>query len=247
MSRTLGDLALEAGAIILSVLAALAVDEWREGRANAALVARATASIVDEVRANRAEIRRAVAYHDSLVGAMAERRHVQVVLTIPRAQAMDAMGDARRLRDLVTGALARAGIVIGSPLTVIRMDESTFDITGGHLRGAARLGPEGLAILVNKGISLRSAFVRNVAWETALATQAPQHMDYPVVAAMSELFQLQREYATQVHETVGLIYAGSLDPWSLSDLASLEHSLARQYDVLARLIPAVDSAAAPRH
>lgn len=53
----LPELLLEAASVLLAVLLALAVDEWRESRSREALADRARASILEEVRANSAELR----------------------------------------------------------------------------------------------------------------------------------------------------------------------------------------------
>ncbi|MCP4660296.1 MAG: hypothetical protein GY856_33260 [bacterium] len=50
------ELALEAASVVFAVLVALAVDEWRDNRANAQLATRARASIIEEIRANRADL-----------------------------------------------------------------------------------------------------------------------------------------------------------------------------------------------
>lgn len=241
-ARSIGSLALEAVAIVFSVLVALAVDEWREARQNRALVERSASSIAAEVRANRAAVRKALAYHDSLAQAMVDGRHQQMITLIPAARLGNATRDARTMRAMVMDALAGAGVVFNSPGTLLRTNDSTYQLLVDKFRGTARLRPQGVAIFVEKGVTLAPAFVRNVAWETARATQAPLHMDYPLVDAMSALDQLQQNYLADLRSTVGQIYAGEFTVYSLYDLAGEERALMRQYDRIARLLPAVDSA-----
>lgn len=52
----LPELMLEALSVVLAVLAALAVDEWRETRSQHEMAERATAAVVAELRSNREEI-----------------------------------------------------------------------------------------------------------------------------------------------------------------------------------------------
>lgn len=151
-----GRLAAEGAAIVFSVLVALAVDEWRESRAHAALAARARAEIVAEAAINRTELTRAIAWHDSL---------------------------------------AR----IYTP---------------------------------NMDVALHTPFIRGVAWETAQATQAVLYMDYGFVSRASEIYQLQREFATTRQETVALIYGGHFPLGALQDLLFYERELVRRYDAL---------------
>ena len=57
LREKLPELLLEAGSVVFAVLLALGVDEWRERRDQEALAERARASILEEVRANREELR----------------------------------------------------------------------------------------------------------------------------------------------------------------------------------------------
>jgi len=52
----LPELSLEVVSIVLAVLAALAVDEWRQARANAGLADTARASVLEEIRSNYGEL-----------------------------------------------------------------------------------------------------------------------------------------------------------------------------------------------
>ncbi|HYO12522.1 MAG TPA: hypothetical protein VE685_04925 [Thermoanaerobaculia bacterium] len=57
LREKLPELLLEAGSVVFAVLLALGVDEWRERRNQEALAERARASILEEIRANREELR----------------------------------------------------------------------------------------------------------------------------------------------------------------------------------------------
>lgn len=67
----LPELAVEAFSVMLAVLVALAVDAWREDRANQQLAALARTSILDEARGNLEEIRSTRADHVTLLEALA--------------------------------------------------------------------------------------------------------------------------------------------------------------------------------
>lgn len=56
LKAKLPELLLEAASVMFAVLLALAVDEWREERANAELAERAFTLVVQEVRNNREEL-----------------------------------------------------------------------------------------------------------------------------------------------------------------------------------------------
>ena len=57
LRRKLPEVLIEAGSIVLAILLAFAVDEWRERRAQLALAERARRTIVSELQANRSELR----------------------------------------------------------------------------------------------------------------------------------------------------------------------------------------------
>lgn len=61
------ELAVEVISIVLAVLAALAVDEWRQARANAALAETARTSVLEELRSNQAALLESVVEHRDLL------------------------------------------------------------------------------------------------------------------------------------------------------------------------------------
>ncbi|MEN8185397.1 MAG: hypothetical protein ABFS46_23010, partial [Myxococcota bacterium] len=71
LKSRLPELLLEAFSVMLAVLVALAVDQWREGRANQELAASARASILDEARGNLEELRSTHADHVAMLEALA--------------------------------------------------------------------------------------------------------------------------------------------------------------------------------
>lgn len=60
--------------IVLSVLLALAADEWRESRRHRREAATAQREIVEELRTNRNAVREALRYHSTLVDTLAAHR-----------------------------------------------------------------------------------------------------------------------------------------------------------------------------
>jgi hypothetical protein len=68
----LPELLLEAASVMFAVLVALAVDEWRDDRANMELAARARESILAEVETNRAELLDGRADNEAMLGTLEE-------------------------------------------------------------------------------------------------------------------------------------------------------------------------------
>ena len=72
LREKLPELLVEAASVVLAVLLALAVDEWRETRSQKALAARARASILEEIRANESELRRTQADNRAMLQRIEE-------------------------------------------------------------------------------------------------------------------------------------------------------------------------------
>ncbi|MBC7894788.1 MAG: hypothetical protein H7066_05210 [Cytophagaceae bacterium] len=233
-------------AIIFSVLVALGVDEWRDARQDARRVERAKADIGAEVQFNRPQVARAVAYHDSLIKSLKEGRNMYQVGMIPRDLLPADLSNGRVLLAAIHRALEARGNVLGEGGTLRRIDDSTFAMRVGGERGRARIRREGLALFAEDGIALRTAFIRNVSWETAQATQAVQHMDYALVSEVSLLYQLQRNYLDAVRTTMDALFGGNFETGALYDLLSFERSLLVRYDKLEPLLGAGFAAAAQR-
>ena len=67
------DLAVETFAVLLGVSVALLVSDWQADRDGRARAATARASLVEEVRANRAAVAEAFAYHSALLDSLGPR------------------------------------------------------------------------------------------------------------------------------------------------------------------------------
>jgi hypothetical protein len=70
MKKSIPELALESGMIVLSVLLALAASSWADTRREHALVDQARSSFAREIRANRTRIATALPYHQALTEAV---------------------------------------------------------------------------------------------------------------------------------------------------------------------------------
>ena len=175
-------LTIEAVLIVLSVLLALALNQWRQNRQDRALAQQALQTLRLEIQANQAEVEQKLAYHKEIYDRVSEH-------------------------------------------------------------------PE------QSGISLRTAFLRNTAWETVQATGAATHLDYEVAAAASAIHGMQQKYEQLVGIATELMYATNLNPGGrtagesrtaflpiLSDMIDYEQTLGEMYaealGLLARWIEA---------
>jgi type II secretory pathway pseudopilin PulG len=87
LRRRLPELALESAMIVLSVLLAMAASSWADARKQDRLTEQARQSFVQEIRANRARLVRALPYH---------RRLTDAVRLIDSTTGVDSYGEWRR-------------------------------------------------------------------------------------------------------------------------------------------------------
>src|SRR5689334_1760879 len=71
---------LETFFVVLGVLLALALDEWRQGRRDQEVVVLALRNIRNEIQANRPEVQRALDLHRELLGRLKEAPEISVPL-----------------------------------------------------------------------------------------------------------------------------------------------------------------------
>lgn len=138
LRERLPDIGLEVFSVVLAVLLALFVNDWREDRAMSATADRALLAVIEEIRGNRGELAPTVEDH-------------QISLDSLRA--------------------AVAAI------------ESGADVSGGS-------------------VEYDVALLKGTAWETARMTQVVIHMDYEVVAELSEVYELQGLYLRMTDDFV---------------------------------------------
>ena len=143
----LPELALEATSVVFAVLLALAVDEWRDDRAEQRRAQRARAAIEHELHANAVELdaslaanRAAVERLRSTIAAVERGEAVEVGLTYQLAELSSAAWDSARL----TGAVG--GLELDWLIGVSRLYEVQRLYVEGQQQLADRLAGMGEAI-----------------------------------------------------------------------------------------------------
>lgn len=95
-----------------------------------------------------------------------------------------------------------------------------------------------------QGIALKTAFIRDNAWETAQATQAVTYLNYDIVYQVSEVHDLQETYKRITYGVVQTLYMttntgrGQAQLAMLYDLRDLEQLLLQSYEKLLAMIEA---------
>lgn len=246
LRERLPDLAFEVVVIVISVLVALGLNSWRETRAMDRLVDRVEGTIRDEVVQNSEAVRQALEYHEPLLAELrAGRRGERALLVDLAERGIDLEGMANPTA-LFRRLLEEAGFPPLANLMAIPdgSDGRSYRLVSDVGQMFADVRGDTLEVFVEKPLQLRSAFIRNSAWETAQATETPVHLDYELVTVMSEVFQQQSRYRELSADILERLYDGTTSIPAIEDLTNLERSLIESYDAVLEILD--EETAAPR-
>ncbi|MEM8484883.1 MAG: hypothetical protein AAF564_05005 [Bacteroidota bacterium] len=227
-SRSWKSIFIDIGAIIFSVLFALALDDWRVDRDTNEKVENVIATIRHEIAENKAQVQQALAYHEPLVqnlsagthrlgGAGLEERGISVQNEADMAAVLKRMfmGNSRAMFE---------------EIKVLKSSDTAYYARVGARPIRLELTADSLLIFGEGNIQLRPARLLNSAWETAIATQTTIHMDFELVAAMTELVGLHEIHDSTVSRIIEILYTGNGSATSaLQDLRWFEASMLEQY------------------
>lgn len=208
------EILLEIFSVVLAVLLALAVDDWRERRDNAISAQQAREAVLAEIRAN----------HDDLGdNALANGRVLEALSLHLQGEQEAAVEDVAVERATAEnpGDRARDPAGAGESQALQVEDED---------------GEDGMQ--VEYSVSLLSS----AAWSTTQMTLATHHMEFDWVTRISKLYELQALFLARQDELVSYMAILSVDDTDDQQLLSLHHrlrtvvgledSLLRQYVVV---------------
>ena len=231
-------LVIEMVAIVFSVLLALAVNEWRQSLNNQAVAKSATDVIRHEVATNTGELTRSLAYHDSLLSDIRGFRHTQKILTENRPAELDDLANPTKVAMAIRARFRALGLSENTSFGVDVKSESRVDVYfSSGLRGYATFDDADWTLYGPKSIHLKSGFLRNDAWEVALATQAPPHMNFAIVTALSEIHRTQEQHNDTVRLILRSLYEGAFLLAAFEDLVDVERRLLKRYSAVQGILP----------
>jgi hypothetical protein len=144
----IGRAAFEASLIVLGLVGALIVEEWRETRERAERVRSAIASIRSELEADRKELARAIADHDEIIAALEEsmRTGVPYENAVMRSRAFssvawEAARDAAITNDIDHATLMALGRAYGALAELIRAREVFLNFVYTNIATDVRRNP----------------------------------------------------------------------------------------------------------
>jgi hypothetical protein len=233
---------LETIVIVFSVLLALFLNEWRQSVARAETVNTVIETVRREAESNRAEVERALAHHRELVTQLRSGGIVMARFHMAEA-GLDTTSEVRFT--LSVNRLARAqASATGSPtppaFRARRVEDGRWQLTSPELTAYMTIRGDSAILQGPGGITLRSPFLVDAAWETLQITQAAVHIDPEIVSALAAARQYQRHVERTVTQIVPMLYgaSGSADMVSaLADLTGFEAGLLQAYDRLLALLP----------
>lgn len=151
-----------------------------------------------------------------------------VITGVLLALALDEWRQGRRDQELVTQALRNIRTEMEENRTTVREAVSYHR----DLIDRLQKDPESVG-----AVPFRPAIIRNNAWEAAQSSQAAAKMDFGVIAAISEMEELQDHYQKLVAGVMPQIYGPATGRLSiLMDLHSFERMLLKVYDETERAL-----------
>lgn len=222
-------LVIDVGAIIFSVLLALAVDDWRENRDIKDRVGRVQEIILQEVQANRASVAKALAYHEPLIEELVNGTHL--ILARSLAGQNVELNTEEQVKTVMSRMLASSPDMAFIDVNAKKIGEGNFYLQMGTRVVRLDISADSIKVYGDGNIQLRPAQISNSAWETAIATNTSIHMDYELVTAMTELTKMHEIHNTTVNKIIDILYGETGEIKSaLQDLGWHEALLIEKYD-----------------
>ncbi len=226
---------IEVPTIVLSVIIALAINQWNSGREREQLAANVLMTIREELTSNTAQVQKAYEYHRPLVKNLMSGEHR--MFSIPRKSLNMTKIDAQSLDNSLSELLMRFGEVVVGPLGVKKIYDSLFTFHFKQQLLTIRVTDDSLSVYGKGNISLHSALVRNNAWRIAQAAQIAPYLDFSLIALMSEVDQLHIEYEKTTGRIVEMLYQGGNDVTpAMQDMLYYETVLLKKYSELDSLL-----------
>lgn len=254
-SRSMKRLLLEMVVIVLSVLLALVVNEWRQGVARSATVASVLNIVRSEIEANQAQLEPALQHHRDLRRQLESGGIVRarIDLTRTRLDTTSAAGFARTVSAFIREEIAVTDSSAPTNFSAERLPDGRWRIFSPQA-GPGWVTIEGdTAIVRSAGFVLQDPVLLGSAWEAVQATQSAVHIDAAIVAALAQAREFQREAESVAGDIMSMMYSGALlqaieagNTGAFADLVYYETKLLETYKRLLRLLPpAGDADASP--
>jgi hypothetical protein len=183
LRHKLPEILLEAGSVVFAILLAFAVDQWREERGHREMAARARATIISELRANRNELSGTFERNTAVIGHMQEqmaqlrkKKTASVDTTMHLAQlsaaAFQAAQSTQAIQFVDFDWLVGVGRVYELQKTYALVQDAALDevsISGGAISGGAQ--PLAIMERINSRISAAQQLAKSLlqAYDEAIA------------------------------------------------------------------------------
>ena len=228
-ARSWKSIVIDVGAIIFSVLFALALDDWRQRRITNEKVENVVATIRHEVKENKAAVQKALEYHGPLANELANGTHLVLALDL-KERRLD-LSSPLAIQKAIRSMGGNNGKMLFEEISVKQASSGDFHAKIGDDTVRIVVRADSAFIYGSGNIQLRPARLLNSAWQTAVATQSTVHMDFELVAAMTELVQMHEVHNNTVNRIIDILYGnvGSVTS-AMQDLRWFEEMLIEQYD-----------------
>ncbi len=226
---------IEVPTIVLSVIIALAINEWNTQREREQLAENVVKTIREELVFNTDQVRRAYEYHLPLVKDLMSGNHR--MFSIPMKQEHIASLSPAVIEKKLASMLEESNESIDEPIVVKKVHDDLFRFQFRGMVLTIRVVNDTVKVFGAGNISLHSALVRNNAWKIAQAAQIAPYLDFKLIALMSEVDQLHQEYEKTTGRIVEMLYhGGSTVTPAMQDMVYFESALLKKYAELDSLL-----------
>lgn len=218
---------LEFLSIVFAVTLALVLDEWRQGVKDDKLQESVLNSIRAEVKANLAEIDKALPYHETLLNNLQSGSHV--IVTLPLSAINMNINNDKLLAGFLGEALMVSQQTLYERILIRRAADQRFLLLDDKVWRLETSG-DSLKIYGADNIQLRSPEIANNGWQLAQATQVMIKLPFEMIELLSQLHSRQTTYEATAAQALEKIYDGnSKIQGVMEDLLSIEQDLRADY------------------
>ncbi len=235
MNENIKRLLIEIPTIVLSVIIALAINEWNVGRERDILAENVIHTICEELEHNKATVKEAYDYHTPLVNNLTSGKHV--IAKFPLEVLKLKRLNSEELTIAMTLLLERLGEPLDQPLSVKQRGDSSFMMQMNRTYIRIVASNDTLKLYGTGNIRLHPASIRNSAWRIAQTAQIAPYLDFELIAKMSQIDYMHVRYDNTIRTIIDMLYKGGANATSaMQDMLHFEKELLDQYAELEQIL-----------
>ncbi len=220
---------LESFFIVMALLLALWLNDWNNERNNQKLVDQILESARQEISDNLEIIEQTVEYRGDLLREIRSGKRVIQRIENFSEMVSFSFSDREALSEFMDEMFLREGIVdlIGNELYPAPDGGYWMSFFGNPVK--IDLDGNDLVAYGPGNIQLRPAFLSDVVWTTANASNALIHMDFDTLSLLVDIYSTQKSYHEISQQALRLLYSQVSVVSAMEDMYWLENDLKQKY------------------